>query len=331
MPSVQLSRIFSYVTFRNMRFLILDCPSNENLPIYLEEFTAHNIVDVVRVCEPSYDIDSLKQHNINVHDWHFQDGTVPPPEIIQNWLNLVEERFGQIHCNKKFDMKTAIKSNDDYIAGPHHDPTIAIHCVAGLGRAPALVAIALIESGMESLDAVTYIRRYRRGAFNSKQIAYLDSYKRGQYNKKTSVLASIILKKNKSSNNTNGINGNSNGNGKQSSGNFLSVKPATSSFNIRKRSPSSKSVSNLSKASSSSCSNISGQHSNDNSAPPSSSSNTNRTSILFNFNKIFKSKSSSSTNSSKNSAEFPSNENVNVVPETDSTKLSKKKKYNLYM
>ena len=36
MPSVQLSRIFSYVTFRNMRFLILDCPSNENLPIYLE-------------------------------------------------------------------------------------------------------------------------------------------------------------------------------------------------------------------------------------------------------------------------------------------------------
>jgi len=36
MPSAQLSRIFSYITFRNMRFLILDCPSNESLPIYLE-------------------------------------------------------------------------------------------------------------------------------------------------------------------------------------------------------------------------------------------------------------------------------------------------------
>ncbi|OUM67615.1 hypothetical protein PIROE2DRAFT_65976 [Piromyces sp. E2] len=178
MPSVQLSRIFSYVTFRNMRFLILDCPSDENLPIYLEEFIAHNITDVVRVCEPTYKTESLKQHNINVHDWHFQDGTVPPSDIIQNWLNLVEERFGQIHCNKKFDINEAIEFNNKYIAGDHRDPTIAIHCVAGLGRAPAMVAIALIESGMESLDAVTYIRRFRRGAFNSKQIAFLDSYKR---------------------------------------------------------------------------------------------------------------------------------------------------------
>jgi len=316
MPSVQLSRIFSYVTFRNMRFLILDCPSNENLPIYLEEFVAHNITDVVRVCEPSYEIESLKQHNINVHDWHFQDGTVPPSEVIQNWLNLVEERFGPIHCNKKFDMNEAIEFNNKYIAGEHNDPTIAIHCVAGLGRAPAMVAIALIESGMESLDAVTYIRRYRRGAFNSKQIAFLDSYKRGQYNKKSSMLANIMLKKNKSG-----------GNGKQSNG-FLNVKQSSSStFNIRKRSPSTKSCSNLSKQSSSSCSNISstGQQL-ENSGQPTSNSN-NRSSLLFNFNKIFKSKSSSSTNSSKNS-DIQNNENV-MITDADGAK-SKKKKYNLY-
>lgn len=57
-------------------------------------------------------------------------------------------------------------------------PTIAVHCVAGLGRAPALVAIALIELGMQPLDAVEFIRRKRRGAFNKPQIAYLDNYKR---------------------------------------------------------------------------------------------------------------------------------------------------------
>jgi protein tyrosine phosphatase type 4A len=54
-------------------------------------------------------------------------------------------------------------------------PTIAVHCVAGLGRAPVLVAIALIEMGMPPLDAVEFIRRYRRGAFNKPQIAYLVS------------------------------------------------------------------------------------------------------------------------------------------------------------
>jgi hypothetical protein len=54
-------------------------------------------------------------------------------------------------------------------------PTIAVHCVAGLGRAPVLVAIALIELGMEPLDAVAYIRTNRRGAFNKPQISYLVS------------------------------------------------------------------------------------------------------------------------------------------------------------
>lgn len=56
--------------------------------------------------------------------------------------------------------------------------TIAVHCVAGLGRAPVLVAIALIELGMAPLDAIEYIRDKRRGAFNKPQITFLDGYRR---------------------------------------------------------------------------------------------------------------------------------------------------------
>ncbi|KAJ7991086.1 hypothetical protein DPEC_G00293590 [Dallia pectoralis] len=47
----------------------------------------------------------------------------------------------------------------------------------GLGRAPVLVALALIECGMEYEDAVEFIRQKRRGAFNSKQLMYLEQYK----------------------------------------------------------------------------------------------------------------------------------------------------------
>ncbi|KAF9578474.1 Protein tyrosine phosphatase type IVA 1, partial [Lunasporangiospora selenospora] len=59
-------------------------------------------------------------------------------------------------------------------------PTVAVHCVAGLGRAPILVAIAMIELGMANLDTVEFIRRRRRGCFNSNQIQYIDGYKRGK-------------------------------------------------------------------------------------------------------------------------------------------------------
>ncbi len=45
-------------------------------------------------------------------------------------------------------------------------------------RAPVLVAIALIEGGMDPLDAVHLIRSCRRGAINSKQLSFLESYRR---------------------------------------------------------------------------------------------------------------------------------------------------------
>lgn len=57
--------------------------------------------------------------------------------------------------------------------------TIAVHCVAGLGRAPVLVAIALIEfCQMEPVDAALFIRRHRRGAINNTQLDWLEQYKR---------------------------------------------------------------------------------------------------------------------------------------------------------
>ncbi|KAJ3370935.1 Protein tyrosine phosphatase type IVA 1 [Allomyces arbusculus] len=61
------------------------------------------------------------------------------------------------------------------LSGP--PPTMAVHCVAGLGRAPVLIAVALIEYGMPPLEAIEYVRARRRGAFNTMQVRYLDAYK----------------------------------------------------------------------------------------------------------------------------------------------------------
>uniref|UniRef100_A0A2I2ZCG4 Protein tyrosine phosphatase type IVA 3 n=1 Tax=Gorilla gorilla gorilla TaxID=9595 RepID=A0A2I2ZCG4_GORGO len=67
---------------------------------------------------------------------------------------------------------------DDGAPPPNQIPggCVAVPCVAGLGRAPVLVALALIECGMKYEDAVQFIRQKRRGAFNSKQLLYLEKY-----------------------------------------------------------------------------------------------------------------------------------------------------------
>ncbi|KAI9020256.1 protein-tyrosine phosphatase-like protein [Phycomyces nitens] len=138
-----------------IRFLILDCPTESTLGYYIDEFIQLSVSTVVRCCQPTYSVTRLQEHEIQVIDLPFKDGGVPPPQVVREWLSLVEQARDQ-----------------------EDQQTIAVHCVAGLGRAPVLVAIALIEMGVKPLDAIEFIRKSRRGAFNKPQIAYLDTYKR---------------------------------------------------------------------------------------------------------------------------------------------------------
>ena len=86
----------------------------------------------------------------------FEDGGVPPQPLIEEWLNL---------CKRVFSSKG------------EEGETIAVHCIAGLGRTPLLVAIAIVQSGAKYMDAVELIRSKRERALNSKQIKFLKNYK----------------------------------------------------------------------------------------------------------------------------------------------------------
>ena len=48
---------------------------------------------------------------------------------------------------------------------------------SGLGRAPVLVAIGMIETGMRPLDVIEYIRARRKHAINHKQMGFLEKYR----------------------------------------------------------------------------------------------------------------------------------------------------------
>lgn len=151
-----------------LKFLIMDAPKESNLHLYIKECKKHNVRHIVRISEPSYSKEEVEKAGISVHEMFYPDGRSPPPEVITAWLKLLGHTFD----NPK---------NDD-------KPCIAVHCVAGLGRAPVLVAIALIEYGFDTISAVTFIRERRRGAINAVQLNYLETYKRQRKsNKKCTI------------------------------------------------------------------------------------------------------------------------------------------------
>lgn len=191
----------TYIEYQHLRFIVHDCPSDANLSEYMAEFKKYNVTDVVRVCEDSYSIIPLVDSGVQVHELKYDDGGVPPDAVLRAWLDLIQKRFSTSTSSNSVFMSIAENSTSDNFknqvsssksannlapppttpekpATTNDTPCIAVHCVAGLGRAPVLVAVALIENGMSPLDAIEYIRRRRRGAFNSRQIQYVDGYKK---------------------------------------------------------------------------------------------------------------------------------------------------------
>jgi len=144
----------SEIEHKGFKFLITDRPSDQTVPGYIQELKKHRVTAVVRVCEPSYKSDELVNEGIEVYDLCYEDGTYPPNEIIDGWFRVLKKHFSE---NK--------------------DACVAVHCIAGLGRAPVMVALALIELGLKYEEAVELIREKRRGAINAKQLHFLEKYR----------------------------------------------------------------------------------------------------------------------------------------------------------
>jgi len=130
----------------------MDAPEEKFEDMWIQEMRAHGASTLVCTTERTYPVETFEGGGIKILDLFFPDGTAPPDDIIENWLDLL-------------------------MSGPNPQKCVGIHCLAGLGRAPALVAIALMELGMESsTDAILYIRQRRPGAISARQVAFLNTY-----------------------------------------------------------------------------------------------------------------------------------------------------------
>mmetsp|Transcript_27230 Transcript_27230/g.53233 ORF Transcript_27230/g.53233 Transcript_27230/m.53233 type:complete len:169 (+) Transcript_27230:185-691(+) len=140
------------------KIMIMNAPNDDNAAQYILELKNVGVTDVVRTCEPTYSTASFEKAGITVHEMTFPDGAAPPDDKIKEWNELVRRRYKP-------------KNSSD-------SGVVAVHCVAGLGRAPVMAAVALVEiTGMSSMDAIEKIREFRRGAINAKQFQFLRDYK----------------------------------------------------------------------------------------------------------------------------------------------------------
>lgn len=147
-------------------FVIMDAPSPSNLPMYIRELQRRHVRHLVRVCGATYDTTAVERSGTQVHSWPFDDGAPPTRKVIADWLGMLDAE------------KSAAEAISKNTGQPYEPPTIAVHCVAGLGRAPILVALALVEYGrVEALDAILLIREKREGAINQLQMQWLNKYK----------------------------------------------------------------------------------------------------------------------------------------------------------
>lgn len=140
-----------------LNFLITDAPSDKSMKRFISTLQQHRCSTVVRACAAQCDESPLEAAGISLTALEFEDGTAPPDEIVASWCALVHRTAGSAESSES--------------------PSIAVHCVAGLGRSPVLAAIGLIELGASPLDAVRRVREARPGAINQPQLRFLQTYK----------------------------------------------------------------------------------------------------------------------------------------------------------
>jgi len=138
------------------KFVAFSGPSNQNKDPdgyrrftpedYVPIFKKLGVTTVIRLNNKQYDRERFTKAGIRHHDLYFLDGSCPSDEIINEFLEIVEQEKG----------------------------AVAVHCKAGLGRTGSLIAAyAMKHYKFDAPDFIGWIRICRPGSILGPQQQFL--------------------------------------------------------------------------------------------------------------------------------------------------------------
>ena len=176
----------------------------------VQEFKKEGVVCIARACEPTYSIEPLTQEGIEVEEFAFPDGSHPSKDVVNRWVRLVRNTYKRkeakdiavgVHCvaglgrapvlvracallARCSSLSNTKQRSSSWFHAPRYD-----HCYRNYRYCnycnychcrhhyDMQVAIALIEDGMDPIQAVEVIRNARRGSINTTQLNWLKDYR----------------------------------------------------------------------------------------------------------------------------------------------------------
>ena len=146
-----------------IKYILSSCPSKSNIEQYSTFLKNNNVKYLVNLCDSHYPIDHL-DNSINYVNIPIDDGKNPEENQLEEWKRLCQNCINE---NKN----------------------IALHCLSGMGRAPTMLCISLIEyENYLPCDAIELLREKRKNCINTLQLRYIINYKADKKNINCSIM-----------------------------------------------------------------------------------------------------------------------------------------------